>query len=73
MPSTSGRGAAGTFRKRSRYTLMAASKTPRNNSGDPVRRSPWCTALANVKVCNAVSQSENSLRVWKRAMRSAAA
>ena len=52
---------------------MAASKTPRSSSGDGARRSPWWMALANVKVCSAVSQSPNSLLVWKRAMRSAAA
>ena len=33
------------------------------------RRSPCSTALANVKVCSAVSQSPNSLLVGKRAMR----
>ena len=36
---------------------MAASKTPRSNSGDGVLRRPWWTALAKVKVCSAVSQS----------------
>src|SRR3712207_7792317 len=61
------------FRKRSRWTLIAASKTPRSNSGEGVRRSPWCTALAKVNVCRAVSQSPNSLEVGKRAMRRAAA
>ncbi len=42
--------AAGIFRKRSRYTLMAASQTPRSNAVEGLRCIAWCTAFANVKV-----------------------
>ena len=64
---------AGTLRKRSRWTLIAASSTPRNSSGEGDRRRPCSTAFAKLKVCRAVSQSPNSLLVGNRAIRVAAA
>jgi hypothetical protein len=71
--AAAGSRVAGTFRNRSRWTLAAASSTPRNSSIDVERRSPCSTAFAKVNVCSAVSQSPNSLLVRKRAILVAAA
>ncbi len=71
--SAAGSRTAGTLRNRSRWTLAAASKTPRSSSSEGDRRSPCSTAFANVNVCSAVSQSSKSLLVGKRAIRIAAA
>ncbi len=68
-----GSRAAGTLRKRSRYTRSAPWTTPRSSSGVGHRINAWCRALPAVNAWWTEFQSPKSFWVWNRTIRSAAA